>query len=128
MDKEITIQQINDIIPIGFNFEWVSSGYERNNYRITLQTEHGKQTFPYFQGYGVNDEPDLVSVLYCLLLDAACYDDYGDDIDEFMNAFGDTRQVAKTMIKDLKRNKEKLEKLGIIDYTEELIEVLEESY
>lgn len=124
MNREKWIQRV---IPIKFSFEFQNYDHRSTaHYKVKLRTEHGSATFPFFQGSGIKEEPTLTAVLYCLLSDARS----GDmDLIDFMSEFGydiEQRKEASSILTACKKNREKLKRLGILAFEEELNDIFQD--
>ena len=66
-----------------------------NQYLVTLTEGDISETFDYFQGMGIKDDPKEADVMECLILDALTYLDH--DAFSFMEEFGydDTKSARK---------------------------------
>lgn len=107
-------QEIQELINIKFKATWLRFENNFNHYSVLLKTDQGQATFPYFQGTGIKDQPDLVSVLYCLISDAQAA--INNDSVSFCNEFGYPERQGTKVFKNCERIYAKLEKLGIADY------------
>jgi hypothetical protein len=127
MDNKTRLQLINDFIPINFSYKHTHSKNGRNNYTVLLKTDKGKASFKYFQGFGIKDNPNLLSVLYCLISDVNVANEYENDLVGFSSEFGYNDTIeAKTVLKACIKQRDKLNRLGIVDYLEELTEVFQD--
>jgi len=120
-------QLINDFIPIEFSFRYLNSNNGKNNYVTFLKTDKGKASFNYFQGFSIQENPSLVSVLWCLIMDTNIANEYENDLVSFSREFGyESIREAKTVLNACIKQREKLNKLGITNYLEELTEAFQD--
>ena len=71
-------------------------GENMNGYRCTLQYKGRQYSFDFFQGYGIEHDPDVDGVLDCLLSDSQAG---GQTFEEFCGDFGydpDSRKAEAT--------------------------------
>ena len=128
LDIKLT-KQIKALIA-GLSFDAVfrtmtrKNGFEQRAYDVTLQLNDQWMTIPFYQGTGIDRHPSLPSVLYCLLSDARAGE---TPLEEFLSEFGYeySRESVSTHSACV-RMREELERVGILDYAEELEEILQD--
>lgn len=117
---------INRVIPIKFKREYLnSSSNYYDYYKITLKTTEGQATFTFFQGFGIGGVPTLGRVLESLLIDARAAMDYESDAESFTREFGyNTVKLGKRVLRSCEKNRDKLDRIGILDHIEDLEKIL----
>ena len=122
-------QKLTELFPeLEFSYKFHGFVNNTDRYTIMLRTKTHKETFPYFQGIGVREEPNLVGVLWCLLNDAHCamYEKL-EFIQEFgYNELDDNYRKGEQVYLACVQIRNKLEELGILEHEEELQELYQD--
>ena len=124
MDTE-RFNKVMQLVPsLQFKSSYLHSSNDFNRYAVTLKTAKGSASFPYFQGTGIQDDPTVLDVLYCLVSDASEFLEYS--FSEFTDNFGYEPEQAKTTYKQCQKISEKLERLDILKHLEELQNIFQD--
>jgi len=88
------------------NRDW---GIPNNGFKLCLSCAGKSFTFPFYQGYGITHDPEVVEVVECLMSDSSVDEDYESFCQEF--GYESDSNKAKKIHKACLRTRVKMQNL-----------------